>query len=118
MTQKEPLVSKDSDKNPLYFDKTSSPQTKIAIYVILGVTLIFLFIMLIIAIVRIIFTPNTGFKYLFLVFSLFIFSHLVVFIFLMHRYSVLPKYTVWYLFLLTSLTIVQSISSDLVILLN
>ena len=118
MSQKENLISKDLDKYPLYFDRTSSPRTKIAIYIILGVTLVSLLITLIIATVRIVFTQNTGFKYIFLVFNIFIFSHLVIFIFLMHRYNLLPKDTVWYLFLLTLLTIVHSISSDIVIILD
>ena len=118
MDQKDALISKGSDKNPLYFDKTSSPRTKIATYILHGLTIVSLLVILIIAIIKIIITPNTGYKYLFLFSSLLVFSHMAGFIFLMHRYRHLPKDTVWYIFLFQSLTIVQSVSSGVVIILD
>ena len=118
MNQQEPLVPKDSDNVPLYFDKTNSPKVKYATYILNIVSILFVLLTIITSTVKFIINIHSGFKYLLILANVCIFSHFSFFIFILLRYSILPKDTVWYLFLLGFLNIVNSVSIDIFIILN
>ena len=118
MNQQEPLVPKDSDNVPLYFDKTNSPKMKYATYILNIVSIFFVFLTIITATVKFIINIHSGFEYLLIVANVCIFSHFLFFISILLRYNIIPKETVWYIFILGFLNIVNSVSNDFFIILN
>ena len=118
MNQQEPLVPKDSDAIPLYFDKTNSPKVKYATYILNIVTILLVLLTIITATVKLIINIYSGFKFILIIANVCIFSHFIFFISILLRYSILPKDTVWFIFFLGFLTIANSISTDVFIVLN
>ena len=73
MNQQEPLVPKDSDAIPLYFDKTNSPKVKYATYILNIVTILLVLLTIITATVKLIINIYSGFKFILIIANVCIF---------------------------------------------
>ncbi|XP_065910112.1 uncharacterized protein [Dysidea avara] len=102
----------DPEQDPLYYDKTNSPRVRIALLVTLGFMMLNVVITLILAIVR---SATNNSLYVLLIVSLLCNLQVVFVLWYFVRKEYLPKVTLWAVFAVAIIIVIQCIFTDILV---
>ena len=110
---------KENDENsPLFYDKTSSPKAIISTYIILSLTVLFILIPCFGAIIKFFLFIHDGYQYIVIAIQVVMFSNVLLFTFIGQKLGILPKEFIWYFLMLCCLTMILSLSTLVIIIIN